>query len=502
MPRRALAIAFASLALLSCGGGGGPAEMSASVDLATSATADLATSATADLATATTTDGPQAQPDLAMMSTAADLAVAATDGGPRDLAQAAKPDLAQGTAHTLISIGMFGRAESGGEPSISRDGRYVLFKSLSGDLVANDGNFGSDLFRRDTMTGTTIAVSATQAGAVGQNPSAAGSLDATGAHALFVTPSPNLGGLNGLEDAFLRALPGGAPALVSASGNTRGGVLSVATAVASGGSAAFFVSDKPLGMSDGNNKRDVYRWDAAGKTLTLVSANGNGASGNEETSAFAISSDGAFAVFASFAANLVGGDNNGKQDVFLRDLAKKTTERVSVGAGGVQASGGNSGGPGRQAVSVGGRFVAFVSEATNLVPGDNNGADDVFVLDRMGGAVSRASVDAGGVQGNGKSFYVALSDDGRFVVFATAANLVPADNGGMVNLYVRDLVNNKIALAAVDAMGKPVEVVEYGPALAISGDGRHIAFVTNAALSKDDQGLGEDVYLTRNPLAP
>ena len=113
----------------------------------------------------------------------------------------------------------------------------------------------------------------------------------------------------------------------------------------------------------------------------------------------AISADGRFVAFASDASNLVPGDTNGTLDVFVRDRQTGTTRRVSVGPGGVQGNG-DSFDP---AISADGRFVAFTSDATNLVPGDTNGASDVFVRDRQTGTTERVSVGPGGAQGNGRA---------------------------------------------------------------------------------------------------
>ena len=111
----------------------------------------------------------------------------------------------------------------------------------------------------------------------------------------------------------------------------------------------------------------------------------------------AISADGRFVAFRSDATNLVPGDTNGATDVFVRDRQTGTTRRVSVGPGGAQGNGGSF----MPAISADGRFVAFESSATNLVPGDTNDMEDMFVHDRQTGTTRRVSVGPGGVQGNG-----------------------------------------------------------------------------------------------------
>ena len=150
----------------------------------------------------------------------------------------------------------------------------------------------------------------------------------------------------------------------------------------------------------------------------------------------AISADGRFVAFVSFATNLVPGDTNDATDVFVRDRQTGTTRRVSLGPGGVQGNGGSAG----PAISANGRFVAFFSAATNLVPGDTNGTADVFVRDRQTGTTRRVSLGPGGVQGDGDSVGAAISADGRFVAFESdATNLVPGDTNGAPDVFVRSL---------------------------------------------------------------
>ena len=118
------------------------------------------------------------------------------------------------------------------------------------------------------------------------------------------------------------------------------------------------------------------------------------------------------------------GDTNEATDVFVRDRQTGATRRVSVGPGGVQGDSSSF----TPSISADGRFVAFSSSASNLVPDDINGIPDVFVRDRQTGTTRRVSVGPGGVQGNSSSFDPAISADGRFVAFISAAsNLVPGD---------------------------------------------------------------------------
>src|SRR5207244_11440584 len=155
----------------------------------------------------------------------------------------------------------------------------------------------------------------------------------------------------------------------------------------------------------------------------------------------AVSADGRFVAFVSFSDNLVPGDTNGVPDIFVRDRLTGTTERVSASSSGAQANG-NSGfldGMGGPSISADGRYVAFDSEASNLVKGDTNGAIDVFVHDRLTGTIERDSVASDGTQGNGDSKQPSISGDGNSIAFGSfAKNLVQPDTNFAQDVFVHD----------------------------------------------------------------
>jgi len=189
----------------------------------------------------------------------------------------------------------------------------------------------------------------------------------------------------------------------------------------------------------------------------------------------AVSADGRFAVFVSGAANLVAGDKNGGE-VFVRDRVNGTTERVAVDAAGNQANRASS----NPAITADGRFVAFQSIAANLVPGDTNGREDVFVKDRLTGAVDRVSVTSSGKQALADSGQPAISDDGRLVAFESSASLVPDDTnrsgdaGSDGDVFVHDRLKGTTVRVSVDSAGHEVADGSYAPS--ISGDGRFVGF--------------------------
>ena len=160
-----------------------------------------------------------------------------------------------------------------------------------------------------------------------------------------------------------------------------------------------------------------------------------------------ISTDGRFVVFESDASNIVKGDTNGVTDVFLRDRATAITTRVSVSSADVQANG-PSGGAG--SVTPDGRFVSFSSAASNLVTGDTNGLADVFVRDTVAGTTERVSISTAGGQGNGPAHASILSDDGRFVLFDSEASNYFRSESWAPTVYVRDRLHGTTGVAGDD----------------------------------------------------
>src|SRR5947207_692369 len=174
---------------------------------------------------------------------------------------------------------------------------------------------------------------------------------------------------------------------------------------------------------------------ADAQTTERVSVASGGTESNGASLGSALSADGRLVAFQSDATNLVVGDTNGATDVFVRDRQTGMTARVSVASDGTQANNVSS----YPALSADGRFVAFQSDATNLVAGDTNGATDVFVRDRQTGTTERVSVASGGTQGNGASAGPVLSADGGLVAFhSTATNLVAGDANGAYDVFVHD----------------------------------------------------------------
>ena len=291
-------------------------------------------------------------------------------------------------------------------PSISADGRYVAFSSAAANLVRADTNFVFDVFIRDRQSGTTERVSVDSTGAQGNGPSSFTStmaLSADGRYVVFQSSASNLVPVDTYgfsDDVFLRDRHTGTTEIVNIDANgAQGNAGGSAATLSANGRYVAFQTGSYLVAGDTNGDTDVYVRDRRSKTIERVSVNTAGEQGNNQTVGLpSISSDGRFVVFGSNAHNLFPTDTNGSvTDILLRDRVAGTTERVSLGWSGAQATLYSW----SAFVSSDGRYVAFDSDGDNLVPEDTNVSRDVFVRDRIGGSSFTSLCDpaSGGVIG-------------------------------------------------------------------------------------------------------
>jgi Tol biopolymer transport system component len=271
---------------------------------------------------------------------------------------------------------------------------------------------------------------------------------------------------------------------VDSAGNEADGGSDEPAISADGRFVAFESGASNLVSGDSNGQSDVFVHDRQTGATERVSVDSAGNQADGGSGKPAISADGRFIAFESDATNLVAGDTNGESDVFVRDRQTGVTERVSVDSEGNQAAGGSgddeaAGGSGAPAISADGRFVAFASAATNLVDGDANSKSDVFVHDRQTGATERVSVDGHGNEGDGSSTWPAISADGRFVAFESmATNLVSRDFNRDQDIFVHDRQTGATERVSVSSDGKQASSPSDVPS--ISADGRLVAFVSGA----------------------
>jgi Ca2+-binding RTX toxin-like protein len=344
-------------------------------------------------------------------------------------------------------------------PSISTDGRFVAFYSYATNLVPGDTNDNSDIFVRDTLTNTTTRVSVDSAGNQADNELYKGSgfpsISADGRFVAFYSSSADFvpGDTNDTYDIFVRDTLTNTNTRVSVdSAGNQGNNASVSVGpISTSGSSspsisadgrfvAFYSYSSNLVLGDTNDKPDIFVRDTLTNTTTRVSVDSAGNQALDASFDFdtSISANGRFVAFSSSASNLVPGDTNDANDIFVRDTLTNTTTRVSVDSAGNQALSGSI----NPSISANGRFVAFHSSASNLVPGDTNDANDIFVRDTLTNTTTRVSVDAAGNQGNNESFDPSISADGRRVAFdSDASNLVPGDTNNTFDVFVSDTGN-------------------------------------------------------------
>ncbi|MEG3929858.1 calcium-binding protein [Microcoleus sp. T3_B1] len=395
------------------------------------------------------------------------------------------------------------------QPSISADGRFVFFTSDASNIVPGDTNNTFDIFVRDTLTNTTTRVSVDSAGNQADSNSGRPSISADGRFVAFLSNASNIvpGDTNSSYDVFVRDRLTNTTTRVSvdSAGNQANMGSDGASISADGRFVAFLSNASNLVPGDTNNRNDIFVRDTLTNTTTRVSVDsaGNQQNGSSLFNAPSISADGRFVAFDSNASNLVPGDTNIRRDIFVRDTLTNTTTRVSFDSAGNQGNT-DSYSP---SISADGRFVAFTYGASIPVPGDTNSSGDIFVRDTLTNTTTRVSVDSAGNQANFRSYNASISADGRFVAFSSdASNLVPGDTNpetDMVgrDIFVRDTLTNTTTRVSVDSAGNPGNSSSDSPA--ISADGRFVAFDSKSSnLVLGDTNNTDDIFVVDTSSTP
>ena len=317
-------------------------------------------------------------------------------------------------------------------------GGAVAFESLATNLVLGDTNGVSDVFLRDRWSRRTLRVSVSGVGNQADGASTGPAPNGDVSRVAFTSAATNLvpGDTNGVDDVFLRDLAGGATVRLStdSGGNQANGASGQAHLSSDGNLAAFASDATNLVAGDTNGVADVFVKNRVTGLVERASVDSGGLEANGPSSEPCLSADGRYVAFSSLATNLVPGDTNGVADIFLRDLSTGTTTRVSVDSAGLQADGASL----RPSLSGTGAFVAFDSAATNLVAGDTNGVRDVFLRAVETGTTTRLSVDSAGAQADGDSLAPSLNLPGTAIAFhSVATNLVAGDTNGVADVFLK-----------------------------------------------------------------
>jgi Tol biopolymer transport system component len=330
-------------------------------------------------------------------------------------------------------------------PALSSTGRFVAYESYASNLVPDDTNQSADVFLHDEQEGTTLRVSEATSGAQGNRGSFDPAISANGKFVAFITEATNLSvklDRNHHQDIYVHNRLTGQTNRVNINnaGKQADGESADPSITDDGRYVAFASTATNLSVKgDHNDALDVFVYDRKTRKTNRVSVNSAGKEGNSQSADPAISASGRYVAFTSSARNLVDNDRNGNADVFVYDRKTQKTTRVSVASSGQQADD-RSYAP---AISSTGRYVAFISDATNLVADDTNATNDVFVHDMETGRTSVVSVSSSGELANGATFYddggISISPNGRMVGFVSyATNLVENDVNNRVDAFVHD----------------------------------------------------------------
>lgn len=410
----------------------------------------------------------------------------------------------------LASVDQFGgfpNSDSTGAVT-SADGRCVAYYSTATDIVPGYKKGLSNVYAYDRDLDQTVPVSVSVTGnepngpsmAQGFRPSIDGGCTCVG----FSSDAMDLvdGDSNGKTDVFLRDLSLSTTLLVSTGlgGAPANGGSSFTSVTADCGKVAFQSVATNLVPDDTNKFSDIFVLDRGAGVTTRVSVGAGGEEANGSSISPSISADGRCVAFASAATNFIRGDTNGTMDIYVA-CDGAVTCRASVSSEGVAANGMSF----LPSLNSDGSIVAFKSIASNLVPGDTNGANDVFVHSCATGETVRASVGDMGQQGNDNAIPGTISGDGRFVAFSSfAGNLIVGVNtGGNPQAYVRDLQADTTILVSTSPLGQPGNegVPDIPPSISL--DGEWVAFDSLATnlVSGDAQGF-LDAFIRANATVP
>ncbi len=423
----------------------------------------------------------------------------------------------------LISVtpaGDQGNSDSNyyGHPGISADGRYVVFNSYASDLVAGDTNGTWDVFRRDTQAGITTLVGRASDGTQANNYTYDPSISADGRYVVYWSPADNLiaNDTNGLTDIFRTDTQTGTTIRVSVTGDgsQANGYSWQAASSATGRYITFssgadnLVSNITNGgttrlLNDTNGYHDIFLRDTFTGLTTLVSRRNNdrvadtdptpSATPDGESANSSVSADGRYVVYDSFASNIIDGERNyGARGIFLYDVSTNKTVSVSHNAAGQQAAGG-----GRNAsISADGKWVVFQSDSKQLTADATTGfSTEIYLYEVATTALTRISRAPDGSQGDRFSGTPSISDDGRYIVYTSnATNLVANDTNGFVNDVFRyDRTTGTTEILSRNAAGQQGNSDSYGAG--ISGNGQAVAFWSQANnLDPVDLYTNPDIY--------
>lgn len=408
----------------------------------------------------------------------------------------AAPDQGPGCLN-LVDVGSAGLANGGsGRLAISGTGRYVVYMSSATNLVRNGPTLGTHLYVRDLVTGRTSLVDVGIDGKPGNLPSTSPTVSGNGRFVLFTSDATNLvahGPTSGAH-VYLRDLARGRTVLVdrAADGGLPNGESMEASLDDAGDTAVFMSTSTNLVPGKGAGEWNIYSRNLITGRTQLVTEGLSGADSNGLSFGPAVNPAGTQVVYDSLASDLVSGDANKAGDVFLYDLRTHQTSRIDVPVAGGWGDDLSLGG----SFSDNGRYVGFASHSTNMAPGlPTDHSSHAYVRDLQTGTTTLVDVNDAGTVGNSGATWSNINGNGRSVVFiSTATNLAPGASNGAWTVYRRDLDTNTTTVLSVNADGQQAAGDSWWPMP--SANNRTVAFLSFAAnLSDQDTNTAAHVFV-------
>jgi Tol biopolymer transport system component len=391
------------------------------------------------------------------------------------------------------------------EPSISNDGRYVAFASAATNLVPGDSGGVMHVYVHDLEEGTTVRASVASDGTPGNGRSERPSISGDGRYVAFESAADNLvtDDTNDVSDIFVRDLVAGTTERVSvASDESEGDRASYWPSISDDGRYVAFFSDAALAPGIDAGTAHIYVRDVAAGETQISTMTENGPA-NGHSMRPAISGNGRYVAFESFANNLVAGDTNNSSDVFVFDRETGETERVSVRSDGSQALKAST----HASINRDGRVVAFqhfglLEQQGGFLPGPI-APTNVYVRDRLAGTTELVEAGPDWTPPNGISTTPSVSWDGWFIAFASAATNLDGDTGNFMEVYVYDRVtkgSERVSVAWDGGEADGASSVLFGgfpgDGVSVSGGGMFVAFSSLATnLVEDDTNGTMDVFV-------
>jgi Tol biopolymer transport system component len=397
-----------------------------------------------------------------------------------------------------------GGAEAKGDsftPAIGANGRHVAFVSSAPNLVRGDLNSRPDVFLRDMRTGAIQLISRSRNGESANRDSFEPIITPDGRYVAFASTATDLiaGEKDPRQSVFLLDRKTNKVTKVSRETEIPHPIYPTLCTRTTPGSGHPAISTTGRYVVYARNHvalldecGEIFLFDTKTKKTELVSRSFTGDRANGLAWNPAISGNGRYVTYESSSTDAVFGDMNATYDIFVYDTKTEETKLASVTSDGQQTNW--SGSSLEPDIDASGRHVVFVSNAINLVPADTNRARDIFIHDTKTGRTERVSVSSQGVEADGASAHPVISDDGRYVVFeSTASNLVPGDENAASDVFVHDIKTKTTERISVSTRGDP-DGASGKPA--IGPDGRYVAFESLAAnLVAGDANDASDVFV-------